>query len=224
MASMKYDFKVKTLSDERDPIFPSDNIELIQSLENAHLINGFDLSTYFPARFQDSNKKALFDNLIEVNKYSPSNQDVLITRFYPKPLPSIYTSEQHCDKSSAYLFIPNVFDYRSPDSNDIVEWHMNFANCDIFAYYDGSLLAQDELQVLESPQLASLREYLIQENNTKNTDKKVFSSYVVEKNFPYPILISNIERVINLNTTHLYGNKKNHAIDFSSTSNIKILF
>lgn len=208
--AITYDFKVKTLPELKDLIFSKDNTESIDSLENANLINGFDLSTYFPARYQDTNKKALFDDLIQKNKYSPSNQNILLTRFYPKSLPNIYTYEQHYDKSTTYLFIPNVFDYRSPDETDVVDWHMNFANCDMFAYYHGNLLAQDELQVLECPQLASIREYLTQDNNSKIQNNKLFSPYVVENKFPYPILISNIERVVDLNTTNLYGMNKNN--------------
>jgi hypothetical protein len=203
--AMTYDFKVKTLSDLKNMNFFKDNIQLIDTLENANLINGFDLSTYFPARYQDTNKKALFEDLIQKRKYISSDQNILITRFNPKILPAIYTLERHNDRSKTYTFIPNVFDYYSTDEIDVIDWHMNFANCDIFAYYHSNLLAQDELQVLECPQLASLREYLRQQNNYKNDNNKLFSTLVVENNTPYPILISNIERVVDLNTTNLYG-------------------
>jgi hypothetical protein len=204
--AMAYDLKVKTLSELKDTIFSQDNIQSIDTIENANLMSGFDLCTYYPAQYQDPNKKALFDDLIQKRKYTPSiNKDILITRFDPKSLPNIYTSEQHNDKSKIYTFIPNIFNYESGDASDVINWHMNFANCDIFAYYHSNLLAQDELQVLECPVLASLREYLIHQNDSKNSNNKLFSSYVVENNVPYPILISNIERILELDTTNLYG-------------------
>jgi hypothetical protein len=200
--AMPYYCPIKRLPELKNQIFSKDNIQLADSLENAISMDGFDLTTYFPPQYQDTNKKALFDDLIQKNKYSSSHENILITRFNPIPLPIIYKSEQHNDKSKTYIFIPNVFDYNSTDETNVIEWHMNFANHDIFAFYNGSLLAQDELQVLECPQLASLREYLLQQNNPNN---KLFNPYVVENNKSYPILISNIERVIDLNTTNLYG-------------------
>jgi hypothetical protein len=203
--AMTYSFKVKTISDLKDMNFFKDNIQLIDTLENANLMDGYDLSTYFPAKYQDTNKKALFDDLIQNKKYISSHQNILVTRFHPKILPPIYTLDRHDDRSKTYAFIPNVFDYKSTDGTDIIDWHMNFANCDIFAYYHSNLLAQDELQVLECPQLASLREYLRQQNDCKNDNNKLFSTLVVENNTSYPILISNIERVVDLNTTNLYG-------------------
>jgi len=203
--AMLYDFTAKTLPDLRDWIFPLDDILSKEALENAILINGYDLFTYFPAKYEDRNKKALFDHLLRKKKYKPSKQNILITRFYPKQLPNDYTIEQHNDKSKSYVFISNTFDYISTNEPNVVEWHMNFANCDIFAYYHSSLLAQDELQVLECPQLASLREYFNQKNDTNISGKKIFNAQVIEGNLPYPILISNVERVFDLNTTNLYG-------------------
>ncbi len=205
--AIPYDFTVKRLDDLKHLIFSYDNTQSIDILEDAISMNGFDLFTYFTAKYQDSNKKALFEDLLQKKKYNPSKQDILITRFYPKSLPTMYTFEQHHDKSKIYIFISNVFDYKPTEEIDVVEWHMNFANCDIFAYYHSSLLAQDELQVLECPQLASLREYLVQQNKYQALNIKKFNTNVVENNLPYPILISNVERVVDLNTTNLYGKK-----------------
>jgi hypothetical protein len=201
--AIPYNFKIHTLSEIKHRLFP--NHQSDNKLENADLIDGFDLFTYFPARYQDTNKKALLDDIIQKKKYSPSHRDILLTRFYPKELPNIYTSEQHNDANKTYSFIANVFDYESPTETNVIDWHMNFANCDIFSFYHGSLLAQDELQVVECPQLASVREYLLQQAQSTK-DRKLFDTRVVGDNSsPYPILISNVERVINLDTKNLYG-------------------
>jgi hypothetical protein len=169
-------------------------------------MNGYDLFTYFPAKYEDKNKKVLFEHLRK-KKYKPEQQNILIARFYPRQLPINYAIEQHNDKSKSHEFKSDTFDYVATDQQHVVEWHMNFANCDIFAFYQGGLLAQDELQVLECPQLASLREYFQHQNDAKVSGKKIFNTHVIEENLPYPILISNIERVLNLDTTNLYGRK-----------------
>ena len=197
------DLLVTTFSNLKSKLFR--NYQSDDKLENAKLINGLGLYNNYKPKYNDPNKKALLEDIYKKN-YTPSaDRDILITRFLPRQLPKKYTSEQHKDQTKTYKFTHTVFNYESPKETDVTEWHMNFANCDIFGYYDGSLLAQDELQVLECPQLASLREYLLQQNTT-NSDGKEFDRYVIEKDsVPYPILISNIERVISLDTVTLYG-------------------
>lgn len=53
--------------------------------------------------------------------------------------------------------MPGVFTYASQPDGTHVDWHMNFADTDLFVAYGSPLLAQDELQVLEHPILGSLR-------------------------------------------------------------------
>jgi hypothetical protein len=54
----------------------------------------------------------------------------------------------------------NAFDYVE-SGDDTTTWYVNFADQDVFGYYGGPLLAQDEHQVIEHPILGSLREYLL---------------------------------------------------------------
>ena len=88
---------VKTLTDLTNLIFRHDGPKKsIEKLENAKQINGYDLFTYFPPKFHDPNKKALFDEVTIVKKYIPSKErDVLITRFHPFHLPTTYNKQQH---------------------------------------------------------------------------------------------------------------------------------
>lgn len=51
---------------------------------------------------------------------------------------------EHCSHKAG------IFDYL-PEVDGAVEWHVNFADDDLFVAYAGNLLAQDELQVLEHP-------------------------------------------------------------------------
>ncbi|MEM6257460.1 MAG: hypothetical protein AAGI37_04020 [Planctomycetota bacterium] len=55
--------------------------------------------------------------------------------------------------------LPSVFGYEPPNEGTI-DWYLNFADPDLFGFYGGGLLAQDELQVAEHPALASLRHAL----------------------------------------------------------------
>jgi hypothetical protein len=80
----------------------------------------------------------------------------------------------------------DVFDYElPPENNGVVEWHLNFADAELFCAYGSSLLAQDELQVAEHPALGSLREALLHAHIFPLTE---------EHGNPTPILIRGVER------------------------------
>lgn len=55
-----------------------------------------------------------------------------------------------------------------------IKWfHVNFADAVLFGFYGGSLLAQDELQVLELPLLACVREHLVGDATTADEARTV---------------------------------------------------
>jgi len=54
--------------------------------------------------------------------------------------------------------VPGFFDDDGTAPADEAHWYLNFADPELFAFHAGPLLAQDELQVLEHPLLASVRE------------------------------------------------------------------
>ena len=127
-------------------------------LLDAEEIRSKELYEKYRPNFRDRNKNFIFTFTYRRKKYLPSAQkSLLITRWCPL-LP-------HLSSASSYRtqiqFRPDLFTYESNSDHQTVEWHLNFANEDLFAYYDGPLLAQDELQVLECIELAALREYLI---------------------------------------------------------------
>ncbi|CAF0730653.1 unnamed protein product [Adineta ricciae] len=216
--ALAYNMKITPSSESKQRIWSTTvDQRWISNLENAKFIDGHDLFTYFLPRYNDRNKKALLDDLILNKKYIPSKKQILISRFIPRSLPDYYTYENHVDSTKSYEFLPDVFDYKPIGGLHTIEWYMNFANHDIFAYYHSSLLAQDELQVLECPQLASLREFLLKQNRSTDNGDQPFDPHVIEGNSPYPILIGNVERAIELNTTNLYGHK------FSTSSESTVL-
>jgi len=68
---------------------------------------------------------------------------------------------------------------------DPAAWHVNFADSHLFGSYGSALLAQDELQVVEHPILASVREALLDEG---------LPALTVEKGRPTPVLVRGAER------------------------------
>ncbi len=103
----------------------------------------------------------------------------------------------------------DVFDYEAPhpDAERSVEWHVNFADPRLFVAYAGPLLAQDEMQVVEHPALASLLESLKAKKEPAATE---------EEGVPTPVLVRGVERRCALSTNAdagagrpegLYGNR-----------------
>ena len=82
----------------------------------------------------------------------------------------------------------SVYDYiqPSPDEN-IMAWHVNFADPDLFVAYGSELMAQDEIQAAEHPVLGALREALLEDSYPSITR-------TVEAGEPSPITIANVER------------------------------
>lgn len=72
-----------------------------------------------------------------------------------------------------------------PQNSNAVEWYLNFAHHEAFAFYGGPLFAQDEMQVAEHPALAALREALL---------KTTIQPLTVENGSATPILVMGVER------------------------------
>lgn len=109
---------------------------------------------------------------------------------------------------------PGYYDYQ-PFTNTAgsMEWHVNFADPDLFVAYGSSLLAQDEMQAAEHPAIGALRESL---------DDARFPARTRDDTGPTPILISGVERRCRIVTEPnaaegrplgLYGNRFAQASD-----------
>ena len=84
------------------------------------------------------------------------------------------------------------FDYEPvADAQPAVEWHLNFADPNLFYAYGSALFAQDEMQVAEHPVLASLREALVAEGRSTRT---------VAAGRPTPALVMGAERRVRIAT------------------------
>jgi hypothetical protein len=84
------------------------------------------------------------------------------------------------------------YDYREVlDPGAGVEWHVNFADPNLFYAYGSALFAQDEIQVAEHPILGSLREALVAEARPTTT---------IANGRPTPVLVRGAERRLSIQT------------------------
>jgi hypothetical protein len=84
------------------------------------------------------------------------------------------------------------YDYRPVlDAERAVEWHVNFADPNLFYAYGSALFAQDEIQVAEHPVLGSLREALVADGQPTTT---------IANGRPTPVLVMGAERRIAVRT------------------------
>ena len=122
---------------------------------------GFEMETKelilkYPPKVFNPNKKHLL-SCIDHSKFSGS---LFFARYFEMTLPILFNSTG----SIVFVMREDLFDYSRTNlfiSDDVVEWHVNFADEALFGHYGGGLYAQDEMQVAEMPILASVREYLL---------------------------------------------------------------
>jgi hypothetical protein len=89
------------------------------------------------------------------------------------------------------------FDYRPVlDPGIGVEWHLNFADPNLFYAYGSALFAQDEIQVAEHPILGSLREALVAEARPATT---------IENGRPTPVVVMGSERRLRIDSSGVAG-------------------
>lgn len=100
-----------------------------------------------PPRFSHPSKQEVFARI----GGGPWSGEVALSRWGPARTPDALRPPV------AVRLVPGHFDYPTG------AWTLNFADPDLFGYYGGRLLAQDELQVLEHPVLGSVREALLAE-------------------------------------------------------------
>ena len=125
------------------------------SLLYRHQWNATDLLAEHPPRFSCERKRRGFE-LARPSAAPPSGR-VSVSRWQAEELPG----QVDVDAALRQLEVrPGYFTY-DPSPAGRVDWHVNFAHLDAFAFYGTSLFAQDEWQVAEHPLLACVREALL---------------------------------------------------------------
>lgn len=145
----------------------------------------------YQARWVHKNKRLVVNRVY--NTKTEDREQIEVSRWKQVVLNTIDLS-----KYIQYEERPGFFEY-SPVKKGEIPWYLNFANQEVFVGYGDQFLAQDELQCLEHPVLGLVREALV--------DSPDFKPLTVEDNCPTPILVTNVKRRCEINTTNLYGNR-----------------
>jgi len=109
-----------------------------------------DMVTEYPPRFQHPHKQKVFAGAAAL-----ATGTITVRRWRGKLPPMLELSGR-----PRFDVQEDVFSYPD-DEQGSVGWHLNFADSELFGYYGGQLLAQDEHQVLEHPILGSVREAML---------------------------------------------------------------
>lgn len=163
---------------------------------SVHAFDAAAISATWPPRTQEANKKAVW--AIAHAGAAPSGT-IMCSR-WRAPAAEAW---QRGNPATVDL-VPGFFTYQVRSGRGEHHWHVNFANYDLFSAYGTQLLAQDELQVLEHPALASVR-HALQASGA--------STLCTDGEEPWPILVSGVERRVAFDTRPspmaqwgLYGN------------------
>jgi hypothetical protein len=161
-----------------------------------------DLSRRHPPRFHNDKKRMLFEKISV-----PIRGLMAVTRWRGQ-LPALVKASNRPELRMR----EDIFTYPDEDP-ETTAWHLNFADAELFGYYGGALLAQDEHQVLEHPILGSLREALldVQQSRLELAPR-------TREDTPTPYLIKGVQRSLSFDTiTGPYGNA------FAAAAPVRIL-
>jgi len=148
----------------------------LQPIER-YIFESDQLVAEHPPVLQHRNKRAVYE--VACPSDAKHLGQINYTRWAFLDLPESFNPQ----KAVAHLQSrEHIYDYAPVfDSPNALDWHVNFADPELFAFYGSGLFAQDEMQVAEHPILGSLREALTARRIYGRTDLA-------------PILISGVER------------------------------
>ena len=89
----------------------------------------------------------------------------------------------------------SFFTYEESDTAVDRNFYLNYADPYLFGYYDSDLFAQDEIQTLEHPLLASVADYI------ESSPDKAMKGLTVEKGQPTPFVVEDVPQWLSVNTT-----------------------
>ena len=142
-------------------------------------IDGESLFKEYPPIWHDDNKLIVFE--IAKSSGYPFNGKISYKRWPQFELP-----EYLDDRELKFSAHDEVFKYAEQKDPKIVDWHLNFADPDLFVAYGSELLAQDEIQVAEHPILGSIREILV--------STKRYAETVDDDGKPTPVTVTGAQR------------------------------
>ena len=171
-----------------------------------------------PLRFTHASKEHAFGLVLPPGTVHGAT--IELTRWAAMPLPATVGGVP----SLVVDVQPNAYQYEPEcDPATTREWHVNFADGNLFFGYGSWLFAQDEMQVLEHAALGAVREALLADGLPART---------LEGDTPTPVLVSGVERRCRISTTPdasagrpkgLYGKEFSRATDAQRASGITLI-
>lgn len=143
-----------------------------------------DLLVQHPPIFHHHHKQAIFK--LSADSPPPFSGPIEYARWEASDLPSALSAPV------SFKIQPGVFTYPNSNGPNTIDWHVNFADRELFVAYGSHLLAQDELQVLEHPILGSVKEALDAKGDSAET--------IRADGTPTPITITGAQRRCVLDT------------------------
>jgi hypothetical protein len=157
---------------------------MVEAIARVELVAA-DLIRNHPPAFSNPHKRMLFEKVP-----MPITGTLHVSRWRGE-LPRLVEST----KQPALQMVEDIFSY-PPEEPGAIDWHLNFADAELFGYYSGPLLAQDEHQVLEHPVLGSLRDALTDLARTRPE----LAPRTRDQTGPTPYLVRNAQRCLSFDT------------------------
>lgn len=158
----------------------------IQPIERLSM-HAAELMRAYPPHIRHRNKLAVFE--IALPPGTEPGGRIEYSRWPPVRLPETVPVRRALDITVAK---PGFYDYQPHLSPPGMEWHVNFADPDLFVAYGSGLFAQDEMMCAEHPVLGSVREAVLE---------KFASALTEEDGQPTPVLVAGAERRCRIDTS-----------------------
>jgi hypothetical protein len=166
------------------------------------------LREVFPPKFRTGSNKALIYHEV-VQPFQPSAAQLHFSRyvvpaFNPTDL-DMLPGPKHFNTQSLFEFIhtQDVYTYPEPPADEI-HFYVNFADTNLFGYYNESEFAQDEIQALEHPVLGSIREFLVEAQFQAGKELLIPMTRGLDGRIT-PCIVIGAQRQLEIDTTHIYG-------------------
>lgn len=190
-------------------------MERLRKIENQgllwrHSIISSDLMAEYPPKFMNTHKKWIYDQNTQWTE--PPSGELTISRWKALQIPFPEDFIPASSGETLFEMASGFFEYRVFEGSETT-WYLNFADRNLFGYYQGALFAQDEMQVMEHPILGSARSWL----EEKSLETQEYHPNTQDASgSPTPYLFQNIERRFSIATDKnseagrpngLYGNR-----------------
>lgn len=182
---------------------------LYQTLGTVELGCDFLMESHTP-KFTNRRKLKLF-NKAKAKKEVSLTGDIIVTRCTPDTKEIDRTAFTKTNVKIRQN--PAFFNYeKDQDTLECKVWWMNYADSRLFGFYANEFFAQDEIQVLEHPILASVREYLIDPGEehmaprtiVENGDELIATPYLIE-NVPLWMTVNSYPKLEDGMSVRIYG-------------------